>query len=1233
MNLPIAGRTADTPGDSHWPFDRPFERPEGLELKNLSGAPIAQDLAYNLGAGQPITIDLLASYVPSSLPVDPESVQIESPPTHGTVYRLMDGQLHYIPEAGFDGTETLTYSLADAAGFRSPAATIELTILPARPPWAENMNCHFKTSSQDNLMDVISGATPGDAALAGVDPVEITGTPSHGTATVDAAGSIRYTPTPGYAGPDTVKYRVRDNNGLASLPATVTILVEDDAAQLIVPSGEVGFGGTSDPRYHVNSIAPVMRGTIVSGDYPLGVIVDAIETDYSGKSPFGQKNAFSVLEYSWDFGDPNSQSLLNPATQESEDVNHQHGPLAAFVYKSPGTYHPKLTVRGRRADGTIISAETTQIRVDSTWILRTWNLESKEPNFRIKVDASGGTFTLTIAGRTTTPIAYNANGATVRAAVANALGVLEQFVSIKFSNPSGTKGVEVKLLDAAALRDTQETVFAGPWYRPSQVSVTADGANLTGGAGSATIEWIDHPSDPASGTFTLTYKGQTTAELPLSADPLEIQAALEDLPTIGPGNVECRSQGSKKFENGIRYNAAPILIRFVGALGGTKVATTDFSLNDYITQPTNYATAEGIESDQYGLILYRFDDPTGDDPAGIYDQVAVNDSLPTVHFDPDYAGGGSDGSIAAPYASAGELKTQINNGGKRVLIKAGTSFDLGGIFKLERATLQQVRVGRYGTGDDPIIRDSNIQLNFGRGGGLCFQDICFSNIAFDNRSRGAASFYFRALVDPASNKFGKVSCRNFVIDSCSFRLGFRGAKAIDWKEDGTSESTLVWNGVALNPDVDQKSVGVLNFTGHRFAIVGAHLQAGADGNGSNHKSSDTFDHYVYSKSNDQLLLSHILFDSENTANINNCAKLMTDMNVSGVDGRGFLVRDSLMLGGVKGVSVSQSSDLGGNVPSAGMTTSMLVLGCDLAIDDGTGLNSYGAGKITIRDSRMRGMSRLAWFKWSNSAFDLEAASLGVEFAQYKNSYCAGRSFENYDITFERNVLVANENGSNLFFFTPEDDYNGTFEELELRGSCRMLVRENTFVVGPGVSDPFLFKIDLSTSAPSVIQFVGNSWYLANGSQPIARDSTSSADLDHAAWQGLGYDDGGAMLSAPPSTEPMMWQSTTPAPSADLVPEDAQAFGGFPRLLDVLGNETAPDLDPSTLTVVVAPVHGVAQVLPQGTIQYTANSGYVGPDAITYEVHDLSGTTSRATVSIEVLPTPQSSGGGSGLIYG
>lgn len=72
-------------------------------------------------------------------------------------------------------------------------------------------------------------------------------------------------------------------------------------------------------------------------------------------------------------------------------------------------------------------------------------------------------------------------------------------------------------------------------------------------------------------------------------------------------------------------------------------------------------------------------------------------------------------------------------------------------------------------------------------------------------------------------------------------------------------------------------------------------------------------------------------------------------------------------------------------------------------------------------------------------------------------------------------------------------------------------------------------------------------------------------------------------------------------------------------IDITTNDTPP-FDPSTVTIVSNPVHGSVVVAPDGTISYTAECGYAGPDQFTYTVTDpISGNTSNeAVVSITVI---------------
>jgi hypothetical protein len=69
---------------------------------------------------------------------------------------------------------------------------------------------------------------------------------------------------------------------------------------------------------------------------------------------------------------------------------------------------------------------------------------------------------------------------------------------------------------------------------------------------------------PTSGTFTLTYSGQTTSGIARNANAAAVQAALEALSTIGAGNVVC---------TGGALPGTAVRVQFVGDLAQTNVAS------------------------------------------------------------------------------------------------------------------------------------------------------------------------------------------------------------------------------------------------------------------------------------------------------------------------------------------------------------------------------------------------------------------------------------------------------------------------------------------------------------------------------------------------------------------------------------------------------------------------------------------------------------------------------------
>ncbi|MEM9498243.1 MAG: Ig-like domain-containing protein [Pseudomonadota bacterium] len=79
------------------------------------------------------------------------------------------------------------------------------------------------------------------------------------------------------------------------------------------------------------------------------------------------------------------------------------------------------------------------------------------------------------------------------------------------------------------------------------------------------------------------------------------------------------------------------------------------------------------------------------------------------------------------------------------------------------------------------------------------------------------------------------------------------------------------------------------------------------------------------------------------------------------------------------------------------------------------------------------------------------------------------------------------------------------------------------------------------------------------------------------------------------------------------------------VINVLGNDTDADGDLLTITMLSDPANGTVEDNGDGTVTYTPDAGYTGPDSFSYEVSDGNGGVDSASVDLtvaeEVIPDP------------
>src|SRR6185312_15691234 len=143
-------------------------------------------------------------------------------PAHGTLALNADGSFTYTPAANYYGTDSFTYKASDGP-FLSNLATVGLNVL--QPPTAGNdaYSTAINTALSVTAPGVLANdSDPNNAPLTAV----LVAGPAHGTLTLNANGSITYTPATNFFGTDSFTYRAADGPFTSNL-ATVSLSVVD----------------------------------------------------------------------------------------------------------------------------------------------------------------------------------------------------------------------------------------------------------------------------------------------------------------------------------------------------------------------------------------------------------------------------------------------------------------------------------------------------------------------------------------------------------------------------------------------------------------------------------------------------------------------------------------------------------------------------------------------------------------------------------------------------------------------------------------------------------------------------------------------------------------------------------------------------------------------------------------------------------------------------------------------
>ncbi|MDF3077645.1 MAG: tandem-95 repeat protein [Sphingobacteriaceae bacterium] len=185
-----------------------------IQVVNTIEPQAANDNATTV-AGTAVNIDITANDTGGDGTLVLSTVVI-SPPLHGTTtYDPTTGKVVYTPATGFHGRDVFTYTIKNSNGLISNTATVSVDVRPV----GTNDNSLTKVNTA-----AIIPVKDNDASKTGSSVVKKTN-PLHGVVVVNPDGTVTYTPTTGYFGPDSFTYTLLNADGLESDPITVNIVV------------------------------------------------------------------------------------------------------------------------------------------------------------------------------------------------------------------------------------------------------------------------------------------------------------------------------------------------------------------------------------------------------------------------------------------------------------------------------------------------------------------------------------------------------------------------------------------------------------------------------------------------------------------------------------------------------------------------------------------------------------------------------------------------------------------------------------------------------------------------------------------------------------------------------------------------------------------------------------------------------------------------------------------------
>ncbi len=252
-----------------------------ITVTAVNDVPVAVDDAATTNEDQPVTIGVLGN--DSDVDGDPLTVTAASSP-NGTVVINADGTISFTPAANFNGPTTITYTISDGKG-GTATATVNVTVNAVNDAPVANPS----TAATDEDTPLLNIPVLANDTDADGNPLTVTAASApNGTVTINADGTVNYTPNPNFNGTDIITYTISDGQGgFSTSTVTVTVNAVNDAPVSNPLAPQSSVDGASPTINVVSAFADPEGGILTFGatGLPAGLIIDPDTGQITGALP------------------------------------------------------------------------------------------------------------------------------------------------------------------------------------------------------------------------------------------------------------------------------------------------------------------------------------------------------------------------------------------------------------------------------------------------------------------------------------------------------------------------------------------------------------------------------------------------------------------------------------------------------------------------------------------------------------------------------------------------------------------------------------------------------------------------------------------------------------------------------------------------------------------------------------------------------------------------------------